>query len=265
MERSVTQSHSEKAASSLPNSEPVHVLRIKDLTVSYRRVPAVHHVSLELHCGKCVGLLGPNGAGKTSLLKAVAGLIPLETGAIEIGGHDGSAGRGAYVAYLPQRSAVDWDFPTTVRGLVEMGRYPALSWWKPFGEKDKIAVDEALSAMKLSELADRQISALSGGQQQRAFLARSLAQNAHVFLLDEPFAGLDKPSQDLLAEILRALACAGNLVIVSHHDLRMVPDLFDEVIFLNGELVACGATAVVFNDENRARTFGTETFSGQPA
>jgi manganese/zinc/iron transport system ATP- binding protein len=119
--------------------------------------------------------------------------------------------------------------------------------------------------MKLSELADRQISALSGGQQQRVFLARSLAQNAHVFLLDEPFAGLDKPSQDLLAEILRDLARAGNLVIVSHHDLRMVPDLFDEVIFLNGELVACGPTAVVFSDENRARTFGTETFSGQPA
>ncbi len=216
MEKSVTRSHSEKEPSSPTNSEPGHVLQIKDLTVSYRRVPAVHHVSLELHCGRCVGLLGPNGAGKTSLLKA-------------------------------------------------MGRYPALGWWKPFGEKDRIAVDEALRAMKLSELADRQISALSGGQQQRVFLARSLAQNAHVFLLDEPFAGLDKPSQDLLAEILRDLAHAGNLVIVSHHDLRMVPDLFDEVIFLNGELVACGPTAVVFNDENRARTFGTETFSGQPA
>jgi ABC-type Mn2+/Zn2+ transport system ATPase subunit len=247
------------------HGEPAHVLRIKDLTVSYRRVPAVHHVSLELHCGRCVGLLGPNGAGKTSLLKAVAGLIPLETGTIEIGGHDGSVGHGAYVAYLPQRSAIDWDFPTTVRGLVEMGRYPALSWWKPFGDKDRLAVDQALSAMKLSELADRQISALSGGQQQRAFLARSLAQNAHVFLLDEPFTGLDKPSQDLLGEILRNLAREGNLVIVSHHDLRMVPDLFDEVIFLNGELVACGPTAMVFNDENRIRTFGTETFSGQPA
>jgi ABC-type Mn2+/Zn2+ transport system ATPase subunit len=246
------------------SGEPPHVLRIKNLTVSYRRVPAVHHVTLELHCGRRVGLLGPNGAGKTSLLKAVAGLIPLETGSIEIGGHDGSASHGAYVAYLPQRSTIDWDFPTTVRGLVEMGRYPALTWWKPFGEKDQRAVDEALSAMKLSELADRQISALSGGQQQRVFLARSLAQNAHVFLLDEPFTGLDKPSQDLLAEILHELARAGNLVIVSHHDLRMVPDLFDEVIFLNGELVAYGPTALIFNDENRVRTFGTETFSGQP-
>jgi ABC-type Mn2+/Zn2+ transport system ATPase subunit len=245
------------------NNKSEHVLWIRDLTVSYRKVPAVHHVSLELHCGRCVGLLGPNGAGKTSLLKAIARLVPLETGTVQIGGHDGNAGHGAYVAYLPQRSAIDWDFPTTVRGLVEMGRYPTLSWWKPFGEKDHIAVEEALNAMRLSELADRQISALSGGQQQRAFLARSLAQSAHVFLLDEPFAGLDKPSQDLLREILSDLAREGNLIIVSHHDLRMVPELFDEVIFLNGELVAHGPTEVVFNDENRVRTFGTETFSGQ--
>jgi ABC-type Mn2+/Zn2+ transport system ATPase subunit len=247
------------------NSDQAHVLRIKDLTISYRRVPAVHHVTLELHCGRCVGLLGPNGAGKTSLLKAIAGLVPVETGTVEIGGHDGSVGHGAHVAYLPQRSSIDWDFPTTVRGLVEMGRYPALSWWRPFGEKDHVAVNLALSAMKLSELADRQISALSGGQQQRAFLARSLAQNAHVFLLDEPFAGLDKPSQDLFGEILRDISRTGNLVIVSHHDLRVVPDLFDDVIFLNGELVAYGPTEVVFNDENRIRTFGTQTFSGQAA
>jgi len=242
-----------------------HVLRITDLTVSYRKVPAVHHVSVELHCGRCVGLLGPNGAGKTSLLKAIASLVPIETGAVEIGGHDGSVGHDSRVAYLPQRSVIDWDFPTTVRGLVEMGRYPALSWWKPFGEKDRIAVEQALQAMKLTDLADRQISALSGGQQQRAFLARALVQSAHVFLLDEPFSGLDKPSQDLLGEILRALAREGNLIIVSHHDLRMVPDLFDEVIFLNGELVAHGPTAVVFTDENRIHTFGTETFSGQHA
>src|ERR1700716_3069723 len=106
MEKSVTRSHSEKEPSSPSKSEPGHVLQIKDLTVSYRRGPAVHHVSLELHCGRCVGLLGPNGAGKTSLLKAVAGLIPLETGAIEIGGHDGSAGHWAYVGYLPHRSGV---------------------------------------------------------------------------------------------------------------------------------------------------------------
>jgi len=237
-----------------------HVLRIKDLTVSYRRIPAVHHVDLELRCGRCVGLLGPNGAGKTTFLKALAGLVPMETGAVELGGHDQRRAR--YIAYLPQRSVIDWDFPTTVRGLVEMGRYSILSWWRKFGRKDFEKVDAALQAMQLEDLAERQISALSGGQQQRAFLARSLAQDAHVLLLDEPFTGLDKPAQDLFGRILKELARKGNLLIVSHHDLRVVPALFDEIILLNGELVAYGPTEQVFNEENISRTFGTHTFSG---
>jgi ABC-type Mn2+/Zn2+ transport system ATPase subunit len=241
-----------------------HVLAIKDLTVSYRRVPAVHHIDLTLRCGRCVGLLGPNGAGKTSFLKALAGLVPMETGTVEFGGHNHKRGPGSYTAYLPQRSAIDWDFPTTVRGLVEMGRYSTLGWWRPFRHIDREKVDKALEAMELTELAERQISALSGGQQQRAFLARSLAQDAHVFLLDEPFTGLDRPSQDLFGQILKKLAAQGNLLIVSHHDLRMVPTLFDEVILLNGELVVFGATEQVFNEETIARTFGTHTFSGAP-
>jgi manganese/iron transport system ATP-binding protein/manganese/zinc/iron transport system ATP- binding protein len=134
--------------------------------------------------------------------------------------------------------------------------------WGRFGKADADAVDLALRTMDLTDLAERQISALSGGQQQRAFLARSLAQNAHVFLLDEPFTGLDKTAQDLLAQAIRKLVTAGNLVIASHHDLKSVPELFDQVIFLNGELIAFGDTREIFNEENIARTYRTHIFSG---
>ena len=238
-----------------------HHLEIKDLTVAYHRVPAVHHVTLDLQCGHCVALLGPNGAGKTTFFKALVGLVPKETGAIIFGGH-GKVGADTDIAYLPQRSVIDWDFPVTVRGMVEMGRYMRLGIWQRFGEADAQAVDNALRTIGLTDLAQRQISALSGGQQQRAFLARSLAQDAHVFLLDEPFTGLDQTAQDLLGETIRNLAAAGNLVIASHHDLKSVPALFDQVIFLNGELIAFGETGEVFNDENIARTYRTRIFSG---
>jgi len=238
-----------------------HRLDLRDLTVAYRRVPAVHHLTLELHCGHCIALLGPNGAGKTSLLKAMVGLVPLETGTIRFGGH-GHGGVHEHIAYLPQRSVIDWDFPTTVRGLVEMGRYVSLGWWRSFREADHAAVVEALHLMELDDLADRQISALSGGQQQRVFLARALAQNAHVFLLDEPFTGLDQPAQKLLGQTLARLTSAGNLVIASHHDLKSVPEVFDQVVFLNGELIAHGDTAEVFTEDNIQKTFQTHAFTG---
>jgi ABC-type Mn2+/Zn2+ transport system ATPase subunit len=238
-----------------------HQLVIKDLTVSYQRVPAIHHLDLLLSCGHRVALLGPNGAGKTSLFKALVGLVPLETGSVNFGGH-GTSPAAAEIAYLPQRRAVDWDFPVTVRGLVEMGRYLRTSWWRSLSREDAKAVEAALETIDLNGLADRQISALSGGQQQRAFIARSLAQNAHVFLLDEPFTGLDRPAQELLGATIRRLSDAGNLVIAAHHDLKTVPDLFDRVIFLNGELIAFGGTEEVFTEENIVRTFGTPVFSG---
>jgi len=241
-----------------------HHLEIKDLTVAYHRVPAVHHVTLDLRCGHCIALLGPNGAGKTTFFKALVGLVPKETGEIVFGGH-GKVGADTDIAYLPQRSVIDWDFPITVRGMVEMGRYMRIGKWGSFGKADAAAVDLALRTMELADLATRQISALSGGQQQRAFLARSLAQEAHVFLLDEPFTGLDKTAQDLLAQAIRKLVAAGNLVIASHHDLKSVPELFDQVIFLNGELIAFGDTEEAFNEANIARTYRTQVFSATHA
>jgi ABC-type Mn2+/Zn2+ transport system ATPase subunit len=241
-----------------------HRLLIENLTVSYRGVPALHHIDLELRCGRCVGLLGPNGAGKSTLLKSIARLTPFETGKIVFDAHQhGSTRADQSIAYLPQRSLVDWDFPLTVRGLAEMGRYPSLGGWRRFGAADAAAVDAALAATHLADLADRQISALSGGQQQRAFLARAVAQGAHVYLLDEPFTGLDRNAQSLLSDLLRRLAAEdGKLVIVSHHDLRTVEQLFDDVIFLNGELVAYGPEPQTFTPANIERTYGTEIFTG---
>jgi ABC-type Mn2+/Zn2+ transport system ATPase subunit len=234
---------------------------MEDLTVSYSRIPAVHHLNAHLDFSSCVALLGPNGAGKTTLLKAIAGLLPIETGRIVL--EDGGRQHAAIaVAYVPQRERVDWDFPITVRGLVEMGRYQSVGLWRRFQESDTRQVEEALHICDLEDLADRQIAALSGGQQQRAFLARAWAQQAAIYLLDEPFTGLDRNASDAFGAALGRLKAAGKLVIASHHDLKSVETLFDQVLLLNGELVACGPVATAFTKENLDRAFGTHVFSG---
>ena len=238
-----------------------HELRVRDLTVSYNRVPALHHIAFDVSCGQCVALLGPNGAGKSTLLKALAGLLPIETGTIDFHGKPVRDATRDF-AYLPQREAIDWDFPTDVRGLVEMGRYVRVGWLGRYSREDAAAVDAAIEAMQLGEVAHRQVSALSGGQQQRSFLARALAQEAHVFLLDEPFTGLDKPTQDNLKALLRELRDAGKLIVASHHDISNVAEIFDQALFLNGELLAAGTVGDVFNDENIRRTYSTRIFSG---
>ena len=239
-----------------------HKLHLEDVTVSYNRIPAVHHLNATLSCGSCVALLGPNGAGKTTLLKAIAGLLPLETGRIEFRGHQLESTSGREIAYVPQREAVDWDFPITVRGLVEMGRYPALGKWRRFGAEDEAAVEEALHICDLEDIADRQISALSGGQQQRAFLARAWAQKADIYLLDEPFTGLDRNAVEAFAQAMRRLREAGKLIMASHHDLKSVEALFDHILLLNGELVACGPTAQAFTKDNLDRAYAVHVFSG---
>jgi ABC-type Mn2+/Zn2+ transport system ATPase subunit len=237
-----------------------HDLIIEDLTVSYHRIPAVHHLSVRLKCGSCTGLLGPNGAGKTTLLKALAGLLPIETGRILFKGLEVSDGR--FITYMPQREAVDWDFPITVRGLAEMGRYSVLGAWTPFGARDHAVVEEAIRVAELEAFADRQIKALSGGQQQRAFLARAWAQEAGIYLLDEPFGGLDKNASAALAKAIHKLRDSHKLVIVSHHNLADAGELFDHVLILNGELVAFGETAQTLIRSNIDHAFSTRIFSG---
>jgi manganese/iron transport system ATP-binding protein/manganese/zinc/iron transport system ATP- binding protein len=231
-----------------------HRLSILDVTVSYDHVPAIQNLNLELRCGCCMGLLGPNGAGKSTLLKAIAGLVAIQSGSIRYHGHARSH-IAQSVVYLPQRGVIDWDFPITVRGMVAMGRFSSLGGWRSFGKADAAIVNESLEVTQLHALAGRQINALSGGQQQRAFLARAYAQQAHVCLLDEPFSGLDTNSQNDLRDILRAMVAQGKLLLVSHHDLKTVPDLFDEVVMLNRELIACGQVSSTFTSENIAQTY----------
>ncbi len=242
------------------------VLQLENVTVSYNRIPAVHHVTLELHGGQCVGLLGPNGAGKTTLLKAVGGLLPLETGSMRFRGkslHGTGSGRlRQTIAYVPQRESIDWDFPVTVRGLVEMGRYPALGPWKPFRKEDRRIVEESIELLGLQEYASRQIRKLSGGQQQKAFLARAWAQQSEIYLLDEPFTGLDAKAKMSFRQTLHELRNSGKILIASHHDLNDVPDFFDHVILLNGELVAAGSTKEAFTPENLETAYSVGVFTG---
>jgi ABC-type Mn2+/Zn2+ transport system ATPase subunit len=231
-----------------------HELVIDQVTVSYRRVLALENVSLATSCGNRVALIGPNGAGKSTLLKAIAGLVPRDSGAIRWRGTAVKKWSREF-AYLPQREEVDWSFPITVRGLVEMGRYPQTGWWRRFSPEDSAAVDRALDSLALLDLQDRQIRELSGGQQQRAFLARALAQEAHVLLLDEPFTGLDRNASRLLGDLLAKLAHEGRLVIASHHDLNTVPHLFDEALVLATRPLAFGPVSEILTPELINRTF----------
>ena len=239
-----------------------HELRVEDLRVCYREVNALQNVSLATSCGACVALIGPNGAGKSTLLKAVAGLLPIAGGRILWRGTT-VAKWSREIAYLPQRENVDWQFPITVRGVVRMGRYPQAGWWRPFSRADQTAVDRAIELMGLADLADRQISHLSGGQQQRVFLARALAQEAHVLLLDEPFTGLDRNSKAALATTLRDLTEEGRLVIASHHDMETVRDIYDEVLLLNRRAIAFGPVAEVFTEAGLVATFGALPAAGK--
>ena len=233
-----------------------HRLEVIDLSVSYREVKAIEHIQFQTECGRSIALIGPNGAGKSTLLKSLAGLIKPDEGVIRWRGHPLTESS-REIAYLPQRGDVDWNFPITVRGLVEMGRYPNLGWWKSYSKHDAEIVERALESMQLHDLQHRQISALSGGQQQRAFIARALAQEAHVLLLDEPFTGLDRPAQENLEVLFRDLAKEGRLLIASHHDLQTVDRIFDDVLLIKRRQLAFGPVREVFTPEAITGAYGS--------
>lgn len=233
-----------------------HELVVEEVSVNYRNVRALENATFSTSCGSRVALVGPNGAGKSTLLKAIAGLVPKSSGQILWRGTNVKKWSREF-AYLPQREDVDWSFPITVRGLVEMGRYPQTGWWRKFSRADEAAVEKAIYALNLEKLGDRQIRELSGGQQQRAFLARALAQEAHVLLLDEPFTGLDRNASHALGQLLANLAGEGRLVIASHHDLNTLPHLFDEALVLATRQIAFGPARQVITPELIGQTFTT--------
>lgn len=230
-------------------------LSIHDLTVAYQRKPVLWDIDLDLPEGKLIAVVGPNGAGKSTLLKACLDLIPRVSGEVMVYGQPYRRQRDL-VAYVPQRESVDWDFPVTVEDVVAMGTYGQIGWFKPVGKLSRARAREAIAKVQLDAFAERQISQLSGGQQQRAFLARALAQEAKLYLMDEPFAAVDAATEQAIVRILKDLRDNGSSCLVVHHDLSTVPQYFDHVIFLNMRVVASGPTESVFNAENLRRTYG---------
>lgn len=234
-----------------------HQLQVTNLHVHYGTICALADVSFSIGCGHCLGLLGQNGAGKSTLLKSIAGLNRRVSGDIRWRGRPLREVRHE-ITYLPQNDTVDPFFPLTVRGLAEFGRYPHTGERGPWRKSDDEVVDAALEALKLQDLQTRRLYQLSGGQRQRAHIARALAQEAHVLLLDEPFAGLDEPSQRALGDLLRDLARNGRLLLVCHHDLKAVPELFDTVLLLNRRLVRFGPVEESFTPDALHAAFEVE-------
>ena len=228
---------------------------IHDMTVAYQRRPVLWDIDLTIPAGNLAGIVGPNGAGKTTLIKAALGLVPLASGKVEIYGQDYDQQR-HLVGYVPQRESVDWDFPVTVRDVVLMGTYGRLGWFRRPGKAEREIADQCLEQVGMSAFANRQIRQLSGGQQQRVFLARALAQDAQLYFLDEPFAGVDAATEAAIFQLLQTMRSNGKTVLVVHHDLQTVREYFDYVILLNMRLVACGPVASTFTNENLQKTYG---------
>lgn len=231
-------------------------LQVTGLSVAYQETLALKQVDVRVPAGHTMAVLGPNGAGKSTLVKAAMDLVPTLTGEVSFFGTTLDAAR-SRVAYMPQAAEVDWDFPTTVRDVVTMGTYGGLGWFKRPGAKERKAVDAALEAAGITDLADRQISHLSGGQKQRAFVARTLVQDPDLYIMDEPFAGVDVASEKAITEVLINLRQAGKTVVVVHHDLATVRRFCTWATILNqGELVACGPLDEAFTPENLHRAYG---------
>ncbi len=238
-----------------PEHSNLSPLSVHSMTVAYNRKPVLWDVDYDAPAGSLIAIVGPNGAGKSTFIKACLGLVPRASGVVEFWGQPYRAAR-SRVGYVPQREAVDWDFPVSALDVVCMGRYGRIGWLRPVTRGHRRAASVCLERVGLGGLAERQISQLSGGQQQRVFLARALAQEADLYFMDEPFAGVDAATERAIVDVLRELRSRGTTVICVHHDLQTVPQYFDHVMLINMRVVAAGAIGVAFTSENLQRTYG---------
>ncbi len=231
------------------------ILEVHDLTVSYNKKPVLWGIDFTLPKGVLVGIIGPNGAGKSTLIKTIMGLIPSGSGYVKMFNQTLDDVRGK-ISYVPQRESVDWDFPASAFDVVLMGRYGKLGLFNRPRKADKDAALDCLDKVGMAQYANRQISQLSGGQQQRVFLARALAQDADLYFMDEPFAGVDAATEKTIIDILKKMTAAGKTVVVVHHDLQSAKDYFDWVLLLNMRLVACGPMDKIFTTELLQEAYG---------
>ena len=230
-------------------------IRVQDLTVAYHRKPVLWDIDLTIPQGQLIAVVGPNGAGKSTLIKALLGLVPRASGRVSIYGKPYEQQR-HLVGYVPQRESVDWDFPVNAMDVVAMGLYRKIGWCLPVTRTYRQTALSNLEKVGMAPYAGRQISQLSGGQQQRVFLARALAQDAQIYLMDEPFAGVDVATERAIIALLKDLKASGKTCLVVHHDLQTVTTYFDHVILLNMRLVADGPTEAVFTEDNLRKTYG---------
>ncbi|MGP1345064.1 MAG: metal ABC transporter ATP-binding protein [Phycisphaerales bacterium] len=239
----------------LPEHSAESPVSVHAMTVAYQRKPVLWDVDFDASAGRLTAIVGPNGAGKSTLIKACLGLVPRASGQVAFwgGSYRGARSR---VGYVPQRESVDWEFPVSALDVVCMGRYRRIGWCRPVTRSHRAAALSCLERVGMREYAGRQISQLSGGQQQRVFLARALAQEADLYFMDEPFAGVDAATERAIVGVLRELRGAGKTVIAVHHDLQTVPAYFDDVILLNMRVVAAGPVREVFTSANLQKTYG---------
>ena len=225
----------------------MNAIEIKNLTVAYGENIALEDFNLDVEIGSLMALVGPNGAGKSTLIKTILKFLKQITGEIKISKKS--------IAYVPQRNSVDWDFPTTLFDVVEMGCYGRVGLFKRVNKEEKVKVLKAIEQVGMLDFKDRQISELSGGQQQRAFIARALVQEADIYLMDEPFQGVDSTTEKSIVDILKKLKSEGKTLLVVHHDLQTVPTYFESVTFINKTVIATGKVKEVFTQENIDKTY----------